>query len=151
IATFLHHVSLFRCIAGNCTTIRITQCAYEPLCPSQACRPIFHNTKDPSSFNPRIHTRLYIIGRRNIPAQYLGKPRCRYQRTCFLITKKKDAKSMGIPLDDEAIVAKLEQIIGQKIGERAEYNECGQLIRLDLSDLGLTFLPLELYQLTDLQ
>ena len=58
---------------------------------------------------------------------------------------------MGMQRDDKAIAARLEQVIGQKLEARAEYDEYGQLITLDLSDLDLTLLPPELCQLSNLQ
>ena len=47
---------------------------------------------------------------------------------------------MGTQQDDKTIVARLEQVIGQELGERVEYDEDGHLIALDLSKLGLTLL-----------
>ncbi|MBA2681600.1 MAG: leucine-rich repeat domain-containing protein, partial [Ktedonobacteraceae bacterium] len=58
---------------------------------------------------------------------------------------------MGMQQDDKAIVAQLEQVIGRKLGKRAKYDEDGQLIKLDLSHLGLTLLPPELGSLSHLQ
>jgi Leucine-rich repeat (LRR) protein len=58
---------------------------------------------------------------------------------------------MGTQQDDKTILAQLEQAIGQELGARAEYNQDGQLIALDLSKLSLTLVPVELCQLTNLQ
>ncbi len=58
---------------------------------------------------------------------------------------------MGMQKSDKTIVSRLEQVIGQRLGARTRYDEDGQLITLDLSKLGLTQIPVELGQLTNLQ
>ncbi len=58
---------------------------------------------------------------------------------------------IGMQWNDETVVARLERVIGQKLGARVDYNEDGQLITLNLSNLSLTSLPPELIQLINLR
>jgi internalin A len=52
--------------------------------------------------------------------------------------------------DDRAIVAQLEQVIGQELGESVKYDEQGRVSEVNLSSLELTSVPLEVTQLMNL-